>query len=135
MILSELNYYNTNSRQLSVFREGDTRKNRTSSIGPRLDPFSLENYENLKLEELEAEIKMHHDFILEDLIPLLSLDTAMFQGSEEILAGLTLFGTNSPVCKSVTPTGSNTKESQIAAIQMEHTQYQKLMKELCPRKP
>jgi hypothetical protein len=128
MILSELNYYNSNSKQLLSFKEDDTRKNKTT--GPVKDPISIENYENLKLEEIDSEIRMHHDFILSDIVPLMKSDMAMFMGSEELVKGLINFGANSVHSKSPPRFDSSPKDPITFAVQLDNPVYQKLIREL-----
>lgn len=128
MILSELNYYNSNSKQLLSFKEDDTRKNRTT--GPAKDPISIENYENIKLEEIDSEIRMHQEFILSDIVPLMKSDQAMFVGSEDLVNGLTHFGANSMHSKSPPRFDSSPKDPFTFAVQLDNPVYQKLLREL-----
>ena len=128
MIMSELNYYNSSSKHLLAFREDDTRKNKTSA--PSKDPISIDNYENLKLEEINAEIMMHHDFVLSDIVPLMNSDQAMFLGSEELCTALTLFGSNSVLCKQPPRYDSSPREAGKIATQLDNPSYQKLRREL-----
>lgn len=126
--MSELNYYNSSCKHLLAFREDDTRKNRTSF--PIRDPISIENYENLKLEEINAEIMMHHDFILSDIVPLMNSDLAMFLGSEELLRAILLYGSNSVQCKLPPRYDMSPHDPLKFAQQLDNSGYQKLLQDL-----
>jgi hypothetical protein len=128
MILSELNYYNSNCKNMISFREDDTRKNKTSV--PSKDPIHIDNYENLKLEEITSEIMMHHDFILNDIVPLMNSDQAMFVECAELLIGLTLFGSNSVLSKMPPRFDHSPRDPFKLSLQLENNSYQRLLRDL-----
>lgn len=93
MIKNELIYFNSNILQISAAGEEDTRKNRTS-FNSKHSSISIENYEQLKREEMSAEIGMHQNYILQDIVPLMNSDTAMFTRQPDLLQGLINYGAN-----------------------------------------
>ena len=113
---------------MMIFKDEDTRKNRTCKfIG---DPVSLENYDNLKVEEINEELNMHKKFILEDVVPLLNSDLIMLHHSPNILQAFIKFGANCICNTQAVRFEGSPKDSIKIALQLDDQNYQKLIKEL-----
>jgi hypothetical protein len=131
MIKNELQYFNSNVMHIASTKDDDINKNRTS-FKPQSDMICIENYETLKLQEMSAEIKMHQEYILYDIVPLMNSDTAMFVEAPDLLQALIKYGANCMLSYHAArhEMGMVSRDPSKLSAQLNNEQYQLLVKAL-----